>query len=130
MTAGKRPLNYTTGEPAPVTAKDVQVTKLWQARCRVHACGWDGELLPTFAGANAERQAHLDHHRTLPSDPVLATAVKEWDQCRTLAARHRRACPGPGLDCDDCVSLAGHVARAEEQVTLLSHPDAATAEMF
>jgi hypothetical protein len=45
------------------TAKDVQVAHVYQARCRVPACGWTGSLLDTYQDANSERQAHLLEHQ-------------------------------------------------------------------
>jgi len=119
------------GDTPPVTGKDVQVAKLWQARCRVHACGWDGELLDTFQAANQERQAHLETHRTLAeASPVLAAAITEHDNAVRRHDEHRKTCPLAALDCcQACASLAGHVIRTREQLTLLESP-AETTEMF
>ncbi len=47
---------------AAVRARDVQVDKLFRARCRRPGCGWAGAEHATYAAANAERQAHLNAH--------------------------------------------------------------------
>jgi hypothetical protein len=52
----------TDPDPAPVRAKDVQVDKLFRAGCHRPGCGWTGTEYAAFADANAERQAHLNHH--------------------------------------------------------------------
>jgi hypothetical protein len=51
-----------------IRANSVQVDKLFRARCHLHPCGWMGAEHQTFAGANAERQAHITHHRLAADD--------------------------------------------------------------
>jgi len=43
----------------PVRARDVQVDKLFRARCRRDDCGWTGGENATYQDANAERETHL-----------------------------------------------------------------------
>jgi hypothetical protein len=43
-------------------ARDVQVDKLFRARCRRPGCGRAGGEHATYQDANAERQAHLNTH--------------------------------------------------------------------
>jgi hypothetical protein len=49
-------------DPAHVRAKDMQVDKLFRARCHSPGCDWTDTEYAAFADANAERQAHLNHH--------------------------------------------------------------------
>jgi hypothetical protein len=116
--------------PPPVAAKDVQVAKLYRAYCRVPGCGWHGELRNTFAGAGVDRLKHLDEHRTLPADPVLAAAITDRNYAAGLYAQHDSTCQLPPSGCDQHKSLAGHVARTEAQVALLGANPGETAEMF
>jgi hypothetical protein len=48
--------------PEPVRARDVQIDKLFRARCHRPGCGWTGAEHATYADANAERQGHLRRH--------------------------------------------------------------------
>lgn len=67
--------------------------------------------------------------------PVLAAAVAERDNTRRLITVHVATCQEPRLEpgslagtCDQCRSLARHLARCERQVDLLTVPD--TEAMF
>lgn len=44
-------------------ARDVEVAKCWQPRCKVTGCVWAGDLHPTYEKANEERLSHLEEHR-------------------------------------------------------------------
>jgi hypothetical protein len=46
----------------PVRGRDVQVDKLFRARCHRPGCGWTGTEHAAFQDADAERQAHLNQH--------------------------------------------------------------------
>lgn len=48
---------------AEVRAKDVQIYKIWQARCQITGCDWVSELYGEYQLANADRIAHLEEHR-------------------------------------------------------------------
>jgi hypothetical protein len=52
----------------PVRAKDVQVDKLFRARCNIPGCGWS-TVIPykTYQEANAQRLVHLNAHILGPS---------------------------------------------------------------
>jgi hypothetical protein len=52
----------------PVRARDVQVDKLFRARCRRDGCGWTGGEHATYQEANAEREAHLKQHTLAVED--------------------------------------------------------------
>ena len=51
-----------SASPEPVRGRDVQVDKLFRARCHRPGCGWAGGEHAAFQDANAERQAHLNQH--------------------------------------------------------------------
>ncbi len=59
------------GSREPVRARDVQVDKLYRARCHRPGCGWTGGEHATFQDANADRLAHLNRH-TLASKATIA----------------------------------------------------------
>lgn len=46
-----------------VRAKDVEVLKFWQARCKITGCNWRSDLCTEYQFANQERLAHLEEHR-------------------------------------------------------------------
>jgi hypothetical protein len=52
----------------PVRARDVQVDKLFRARCRRDGCGWTGGEHAAYQEANAEREAHLKQHTLVGED--------------------------------------------------------------
>lgn len=54
------------GFTEPVRAKDVQISKLFQASCQRQDCtraGWAGPTRSTWAEADADRVGHLARHR-------------------------------------------------------------------
>ncbi len=58
---------------------------------------------------------------------LLSIAEKELTAVSDLLAAHKRTCTA---DCPQCVSLAGHVARAGRQVQLFDADNAETESMF
>lgn len=62
------------------------------------------------------------------SDRPLKIAQEDRDHVADLAARHEKTCTEPG--CEECQSLAAHVARTERQVALLTPPDYETESLF
>jgi len=57
-----------SGSTEPVRARDVQVDKLFRARCRRDGCGWTGGEHATYQDANAERETHLKQHTLAGED--------------------------------------------------------------
>jgi hypothetical protein len=60
-----------------VRGRDVQVAKVFQARCHREDCAWPGgPLRGTFADAATDREEHLAAHRTSASR-LLRAALSE-----------------------------------------------------
>jgi len=69
----------------PVRARDVQVDKLFRARCHRPGCGWTGGEHATFADASAERPGHLERH-SLAEDGNEMAAQRQRERNEALAA--------------------------------------------
>jgi hypothetical protein len=52
----------------PVRGRDVQIDKLYRARCHRAGCGWTGADHATYQDASAERHAHLNQHIAAAGD--------------------------------------------------------------
>jgi hypothetical protein len=61
-------------------------------------------------------------------DPLTRIAETERDHVAGLLAEHRKSCTEPG--CPDCVSLAAHAERTEQQLALLTPPDITEEGLF
>jgi hypothetical protein len=51
-----------------IRANTVQVAKHHRAECQRPTCIWQGDLLPSYAAANAQREGHLAYHRVGGTD--------------------------------------------------------------
>ena len=59
---------HTLTSPGPVRGRDVQIDKLYRARCHRPGCGWTGAEHAAYQDASAERQAHLSQHLLAAQD--------------------------------------------------------------
>lgn len=60
--------NLANGDP--VRGRDVQIDKLYHARCHRSGCGWTGGEYANYQDASAERHAHRSQHILVAGDTL------------------------------------------------------------
>lgn len=96
-----------------IRAKDVQVDKVFRARC--HLGPWKGAEHPDYQGANAERQAHLDAHASgqpckAPGPELTITQQVTIDMARELLVADRDGGSARVAGSESRPADAGHYA--------------------
>jgi hypothetical protein len=69
-TAALRRAERNLASTDPVRGRDVQIDKLYRARCHRCGCGWTGGEHANYQDASAERHTHLRQHILAAGDAL------------------------------------------------------------